>query len=116
MHAGENARLDGPFLVAIEVISSDEHFFLVEEADVNSFAVGDRRAGCKAVEAMLAFEGRFENRSLPKDLAGLAIDAEQVAFVIVEQARHGEDSVVPNDGRGMPDTRNLRFPCDVLCS
>ena len=72
--------LNGPgrfshFLAPLKSGGND-HFVDIQEGGVNQFAIGGRCAGGAAVEAVHAFERRFDDRLLPEELAGLAVEAE----------------------------------------
>jgi hypothetical protein len=65
-----------PALLAREVVGGHDHVVAIQKRDVHAFAVGGRRARGEAVELVLFFQPRGDNRLLPQYLAGLAIETQ----------------------------------------
>ena len=114
MPAGERAGADFPEHFAFEIISGDEHFVAVEEADIDSFAVGGGCGGCVAVKTMQLLEGRDEDDSLIEDFAGFSVEGEEDSLVFFFYGGDEEDSVFPDYRGCMSFAKQRGFPEDVL--
>ena len=68
VNAGEDARAFLPDLIAVEIVSCDEHLLLIEKADEDGGSVCHRSAGCSAVFTMHFFDGSIEHGFLPNSL------------------------------------------------
>ena len=71
-----NPRAHEPLLFAIEVISRHDHLDAIQERDEHALAIASRRARSMAVQRMLPLQRRFHDRLSPRDLAGVALNAE----------------------------------------
>ena len=111
------ARRLPPDFVAVEIVTDRHHVGVVEEGDVDVFAVGGRRRAGEAVEAVLVLEARLHDGPVPKDAAVGPVEAEQfaVAFLLVFiDAGGDEEAVAPDDRRRVADAGDGRLPADVL--
>ena len=114
MDAGEDAGADRPDFVAIEVVGGNEHLFLVEEGNVDVFAIGGGSAGGPAVFAMQLFDGCFEDGFLPDGLSGLSIKLEKESFGGVFVGGDEKDGVFPDDWRGVANAGDGCFPFEIF--
>src|ERR1043166_531389 len=103
VHAGEWAWTNEPALISFEIVSSDQHLGLIEKGDINKFSVGSRSAGSMAVQRMLLFHGGGKNRFLPENLSSGSIQAEENARLLIGEGGDGKKTIVPNNGRGVPN-------------
>src|SRR5882762_6442534 len=62
---------------------------------------------------MFLFQRRADRRFLPENLPCLSVQAEQHAVLTLEERRYGENTVLPNNGRGVAVAGNLGFPDDI---
>ena len=114
MHTGERTGADLPEHVAFKIISGDEHFVAVEEAEVNPLAVGGGCRGCVAVEIVDPFEWGYEDGFLIKDSAVRAVESEQHPLRALLDSCDEEDSVFPDYWGCVPFARQRRLPEDIL--
>ena len=114
MHTGERAGADLPEYVAFEIISGDEHFVAVEEAQVNPLAVGGGCRGCMAVEIVDPLEWGDEDDFLIGDFAVCPVESEQQPLRALLDGRDEENSVFPDYWGCVPFARQRRLPEDIL--
>src|SRR5262249_24465585 len=103
-----------PHFLAVEVVAHDDHVGLLQEGDPDMLAVGGGRGAGVAVEAVLLFEGSAEDCLLPEDLAVVAVEAGEDAGQLILDAPGHEDSITPDDGRGVAVTGQPGLPADVV--
>src|SRR5262245_61010127 len=103
-----------PHFLAVEIVTHDDHVGLLQEGDPDVFAVSGGRGAGVAVEAVLLFERSAEDCLLPEELAVAAVDAGEDAGQLVLDAPGQEDSITPDDGRGVAVTGQPGLPADVL--
>src|SRR5262249_8848078 len=85
-----------------------------QEGNIDQLAVGRWRGARVAIELVARLKGRVSDLALPENLAVLAVEAQQDAVLLLEQARGHEDAVAVADRGGMAVARNLGAPSDVV--
>src|SRR5438477_2932538 len=101
MHAGERTGPDEPSSFAVEIIRRHHHLRAVEKGNVDGPAVSGGSAGGVGVERVVPLHRRNEDSLLPEDSPAGAVETKQQARWLLGQGRHGEDSILTNDGRSM---------------
>lgn len=114
MLAREDPGTNIPELVAVQIVGGHEHLVAIKKAQVNTFAIGGRRAGGPAVQSVYPFEGRLQNDLSPEPFSRCPVQANQIPGLFFLHRGDQVDPVAQDNGRGMPFSGQGNFPDQVL--